>query len=121
MDGPVWATVQPSSACAGAVEGSAQQHLDLGIGAAELIGRPPGQGIMDDGINSQQYLLPVIHGSRVESAGVDDWRSRLVAAEYDHQIAHHCRLALLVQVDDATLAQPVERHLHHPDGAVDDT
>jgi len=26
----------------GIVEGSAQQHLDVGIDAAELIGRPPG-------------------------------------------------------------------------------
>lgn len=31
----------------GVVEGSAQQHLDLGIEAAKFIGRPPGQGIVD--------------------------------------------------------------------------
>jgi len=37
----------------GIVEGSTQQHLDLGVGAAELIGCPPSQGIMDSGINSQ--------------------------------------------------------------------
>jgi hypothetical protein len=33
-------------------QGPAQQHLDVGIEAAELIGRPPSQGIMDGGINS---------------------------------------------------------------------
>ena len=40
----------------------------MGIEAAELIGRPLGQGVMDSGINPQQYLLAVIHGSGVESA-----------------------------------------------------
>ena len=105
----------------GVVESSAQQHLDVGIEAAELIGRPLGQGIVDAGIDPQQYLLAVIHRSRVEGAGVDHWRSRLVSAEYDHQIAHHRRFALLVKVDDAALTQPLERHLNHPDRAVDDT
>jgi hypothetical protein len=37
----------------GGVELSAQQHLDVGIEAAELIGRPPGQRIMDRGINPE--------------------------------------------------------------------
>jgi len=45
----------------GVVERSAQQHLDLGIEAAELVGRPVGEGVMDRGINPKQYLLAVIH------------------------------------------------------------
>jgi hypothetical protein len=47
----------------GFLEGSAQQHLDVGIQAAELIGRPPGQGIVDGGIDAKQYLLAITHGS----------------------------------------------------------
>ena len=46
----------------GLLEGSAQQHLDVGIQAAELIGRPPGQGIMHSGIDPQEYLLAITHG-----------------------------------------------------------
>jgi hypothetical protein len=56
----------------GIAEGSAQQHLDVGIEAPELIGRPLGEGVVDRGIDSQQYLLAVIHGLRVERPGVDD-------------------------------------------------
>ena len=105
----------------GVVEGPAQQHLDVGIEAAELIGRPLGQGIMDGRINPQQYLLAVTHRSGVERPGVDDRRRRLVTAKDDHQVAHHRRFALLVEVDDVALTQPGERHLDHADGAVDDT
>lgn len=93
----------------GFLEGSAQQHLDVSIEASELVGRPPGQRIMDSWVDPQQDLLAITHGSRVESAGIDDWGSRLIAAEYDHQIAHHRRLAFLVQVDDVSLPQPIER------------
>src|ERR1017187_8352707 len=76
---------------------------------------------MDNGIDPQQYLLAVTHGSRVESAGVDYRRSWLVAAKYDHQIAHHRRFALLVKLDDVALRQPFECHFNHSDRAVDDT
>jgi hypothetical protein len=37
----------------GFLEGSAQQHLNVGIQAAELVGRPPDQGIVDSGIDAQ--------------------------------------------------------------------
>jgi hypothetical protein len=33
----------------------------VSIDAAELIGRPLGQGIMNRRVNAQQYLLAVIH------------------------------------------------------------
>jgi hypothetical protein len=90
----------------GVVEGSAEQHLDVGVEAAELVGRPLGERIMDSGIYPKQYLLAVTHGSGVEGPSVNERRRRLVAAEYDHQVAHHRCLALLVKVDDAALAQP---------------
>jgi hypothetical protein len=68
----------------GVVEGPAEQHFDVGIEAAELIGRPLGESVMDSGINPKQYLLAVIHGSGVQGPGVDYRRSRLVTAKYDH-------------------------------------
>lgn len=42
----------------------------MGIEAAEVIGCPLSQGVADGGINSQQYLLAVIHGLRVERPGI---------------------------------------------------
>jgi hypothetical protein len=44
------------------IKRSAQKHLDMSIEAAELIGCPMGQGVMDGGIHAQQYLLAVNHG-----------------------------------------------------------
>ena len=39
------------------VEGPAQQDLDLGIEAAELVGGPPGQRVVDGGVEAQRDLL----------------------------------------------------------------
>ena len=39
---PAWSGSGPASA-----ERAAQQELDLGVGAAQLVGGPPGQGVMD--------------------------------------------------------------------------
>jgi hypothetical protein len=93
----------PLGHSSGALEISAKQHLDVGVQASELIGRPLGERVVDRGIDPQEHLLAVTHGLRVEGAGVDDWRSRLVAAEDDHEIAHHRRFAFLVKVDDPAL------------------
>jgi hypothetical protein len=60
---------------------------------------------MDGRVNSKQYLLSVTHWSRIQAAGVDYRRRRLIATEHNHQIAHHRRLALFVEVDNATLTQ----------------
>jgi hypothetical protein len=38
-------------------EGPAQQELDLGVGAAELVGGPPGQGVVDGRVQPQQDAL----------------------------------------------------------------
>jgi hypothetical protein len=92
----------------------------VGVDAAEVVGGPPGQGVVDSGIHSHQYLLAIIHHSRVEGAGVDYRRGRLVTAENDHEVARHRRLALFVKIDDAALTEPFERQFNHPDGAVDD-
>jgi hypothetical protein len=42
------------------VEGASQQHLDMGVEAAELVGGPPGQGIVDPRVDAQQHLLALI-------------------------------------------------------------
>jgi hypothetical protein len=39
------------------IEGTAQQDLDLGVEAAELVGGPPSQGVMDGGVEAQRDLL----------------------------------------------------------------
>ena len=44
------------------VEGTAQQHIDLGIETAELVCRPSGQGIMDSWIDPKEYLLAITDG-----------------------------------------------------------
>ena len=85
-------------------ERSTQQHLDVGVEATEVVGRPLGQRVVDGGINSQQYLLTVTHELVVQRPGVDDRRSRLITAEHDHEIAHHGRLAFLVKIDDVSLS-----------------
>ena len=42
---------------AGFVEGPSQQHLDLGVEAAELVSGPPGESIVDRWVDEQKYLL----------------------------------------------------------------
>jgi hypothetical protein len=39
------------------VEGAAQQHLDVGVEAAELVSGPPRQGVVDGGVDAQQDLF----------------------------------------------------------------
>jgi hypothetical protein len=42
---------------AGVVEGSSQKHLDVGIKAAELVSRPPGQSVVHRWVEAQRHLL----------------------------------------------------------------
>jgi hypothetical protein len=42
---------------AGVVEGAPKQHLDVGVEAAELVGGPSGQGIVDRRVDAQQHLF----------------------------------------------------------------
>jgi hypothetical protein len=42
---------------AGIVQGSAEENLDLGVEAAELVGGPPGERVMNRGIKAQRDLL----------------------------------------------------------------
>ena len=42
------------------VEGPPQQHLDVGVEAAELVSGPPGQGIVDHRVDAQQHLFAFI-------------------------------------------------------------
>jgi hypothetical protein len=88
---------------------AAQHHLDLGVGAAQFIGGPPGQRVVHGRIKPQQDRLALSHShhiagtryrfpaaSLVKRSRVDDGLGRVLAAQDDHQIADHGGLALLV-------------------------
>jgi hypothetical protein len=42
---------------AGVVQGASQQHLDVGVEAAELVSGPPGQGVVHRWVDAQQHLF----------------------------------------------------------------
>ena len=48
---------QPS----GVGQRAAQQELDLGVGAAQLVTGPPGQGVMHRRVEPQQHALTLAH------------------------------------------------------------
>jgi hypothetical protein len=41
----------------GVIEGAAQQHLDVSVEAAELVGGPSSQRVVDSWIQPQRHLL----------------------------------------------------------------
>src|SRR6185437_16662485 len=45
----------------GVGQGTAQEELDLGVGAAQLVGGPPGQGVVDRRVQAQQETLALAH------------------------------------------------------------
>ena len=53
----------------------------------------------------------------VQRARVDDRLGRFLTAQHDQQIAHHSRLALLVEFDDIALLELVEGHVDHANRA----
>jgi hypothetical protein len=42
---------------AGIIESASQEHLDLGVEAAEIISGPPREGVVDRRVDTQQNLL----------------------------------------------------------------
>ncbi|NJN64728.1 MAG: tetratricopeptide repeat protein, partial [Acidobacteria bacterium] len=54
--------------------------------------------------------------SGVQRAGVHDRMHLALAAEHDEQVAHHRRLALFIELEDAAVGEQLERMLHHADG-----
>src|SRR5690606_25764488 len=58
--------------------------------------------------------------SLVERPGVEDRLRRPVAAQHHHQVGHHGRLALRVELDDVLLGDPGQRRLDHAHGTLDD-
>jgi hypothetical protein len=42
---------------AGVGESAPKQHLDVGVEAAELVGGPSGQGVVDLRVDAQQHLF----------------------------------------------------------------
>src|SRR6201993_4721140 len=51
----------PPGRAAARAEGAAEQELDLGIGAAHLVGGPLGEGVVDRRVEAQQYALAFGH------------------------------------------------------------
>ena len=91
---------------------AAQQELDLGVRAAQLIGGPPGQRVVNGRIQPQQHALALAHhvtvpASLVEGASVDDLLGGLLATQDNEQIGHHRGLALLIQLDDVLVLEPL--------------
>ena len=106
---------------AGVLERAAQEELDLRVAASKLVLRPPRDGVVDCRVEPQEDALAIGHRTLgVQGAGVDDGLRGLVAAQHREQVRHHRRPTLSVELHDAFLVQPLERHLHHADGAVDD-
>lgn len=57
-----WATawvwgLEPGWCPPGLRQGLAQEHLDLGVDAAQVVGGPAGQRIVQGGVDAQQQLL----------------------------------------------------------------
>ena len=75
-----------------------QHVLDLPVEAAQLVVCPALQGVHDLAVDAQQEGLAIRHGRLlIDRAGVDDRLRRAIAAEHHQQVAHHRRLALIVQ------------------------
>src|SRR5260221_12684243 len=58
--------------------------------------------------------------SLVERAGVADLLGGLLAAQDDEQVRDHRGLALLVQLDDVLVLEPLQGQLHHADSTLHD-
>ena len=66
---------------------AAEQKLDLGVGAAQLVLGPSGQGVVHGRVQPQQYALALAHlltvpALLVEGAGVDDLLGGLLLAQH---------------------------------------
>jgi uncharacterized membrane-anchored protein len=109
---PRWASGPPPGALVAAAPRSARS----GCEARRTPSEPTRRGRRDRGAAAVAYAP----GSRIQRAGVDDWRGRLITAEHDHQVAHHRCFALLVELDDALLVQARERHVDHANRTLDD-
>ena len=104
------------------LERPAQDELDLRVETPELVVSPLLQRVVDARVDPEQECLALGHGTIlvVQRPRVDDRLRVAIAAEHDEQVAHHRRLALLVELDDVLLAEQIERHLDHSDGPLDD-
>ncbi len=95
-------------------ERTAEQELDLGVGAAQLVAGPLGEGVVDGGSSRSRTLLRSVTAvpwlpSLVEGAGVDDRLGGLLAAQHHEQVGDHRGIALLIQLDDVLVLEPPSR------------
>ena len=55
---------------AGVGEGAAEEEFDLGVGGAELVGGPAGEGVVDGGVQPEQDAFALAHrGSAAAATG----------------------------------------------------
>jgi len=98
--GPPW---QPAGLC----QCPPEQKLDLSIRAAQLVGCPPGQRVVDGRVEPEQDALALAHRGSVpvltsvqplliEGAGVDHLLGRLLTAQDYEQVGHHGGFPLFV-------------------------
>ena len=80
----------------------AQEILDLTIDTPQVVLGPALQLGPEITVNAKQKGLPFSHvgPSRVECSRVDDRVNLGLAAKDNHEIAHHGRAALVVEMDD---------------------
>jgi hypothetical protein len=81
-----------------------QKILDLSVQAAQIIVCPALNALEHGGVDAKQEGFPVRHrvpGLLMNRPGVEDRLGRLLAAQYDEQIADHSRLPFLIQMHDA--------------------
>ena len=58
---------------AGVLQGPAQHHLDLGVHAAQLVGGPAGERVVDRGVDAEDELLALArHEYRVPAFTIGD-------------------------------------------------
>jgi hypothetical protein len=87
----------------GVLQHAAEDELDLPVQAAQVVVRPALEGVEDVAIDPQQKRFPLSHKSLIDRPCVDDRLRATLAAEHDEEVAHHRRLALVVEVHDRPL------------------
>ena len=104
---------------AGTTQSVVNDPLQLAVHAAELAGGPLFKGRHRCGVHPEQKTLGVSVFSHlcqyliIQCAGVHYGRCRLVTAQNYEQIAYHCGLALLVQINYTVFLKVVQSHLDH--------
>ena len=107
----------------GFAQGLGDNPLQLTVGTAELIRSPGLYRIHRLSVNAQDKTLGALLShecsmfnlqcSMIQRTCVHYRLGRIVTAEYHEQVAHHCSLLVVVEVDDVFVRELVECHFYH--------